>query len=264
MRTSTGVSPRAPSARTSPSCSTRRSFTWKASVVSPISSRKSVPPWAATKWPGRARLAPVNAPRIVTEELALEQRLGKRGAVDRHERAARAPAARVHRACDQLLARARLTEQEHRRVGALRLAHEVETRAHARALRDDSVHRLRGPRGLARSRELVDARAQARVRRGVAHDDLVHAAGEELRRAFDLGGVDDRDHRQPVPAPPQPARVGERGLDLAAVETDRAKAAVTERGSGHLAIRDDRTRLALDRDVRARAVGKNQDPLVHD
>jgi hypothetical protein len=49
--------------RTSLSWSARRSFTCIADEISPISSRKSVPPFAASKNPGRSRSAPVKAPR---------------------------------------------------------------------------------------------------------------------------------------------------------------------------------------------------------
>ena len=46
-----------------------------------------MPPSASSKRPLRAETAPVNAPLRVAEELALEERLGDGGAVDRHERA---------------------------------------------------------------------------------------------------------------------------------------------------------------------------------
>ena len=52
-----------PTGRTSPSCSTRRSFAWSAGLVSEISSRKSVPPLATSKRPLRSSVAPVKAPR---------------------------------------------------------------------------------------------------------------------------------------------------------------------------------------------------------
>jgi transcriptional regulator with PAS, ATPase and Fis domain len=52
-----------PSGRTRPSSSTRSSFVCIASDISPISSRNSVPPSAASKSPARGRSAPVNAPR---------------------------------------------------------------------------------------------------------------------------------------------------------------------------------------------------------
>ncbi len=53
----------------------------------------------------------------VAEQLALEQRLADRRAVDGHERARRALAVGVHRARDQLLAGAALARDQHGRVG---------------------------------------------------------------------------------------------------------------------------------------------------
>ena len=42
--------------------STRRSFTWLSGSISPISSRKSVPPSASSMSPSLEFTAPVNAP----------------------------------------------------------------------------------------------------------------------------------------------------------------------------------------------------------
>ena len=52
-----------PTRSISPSWSTRRSFGWRSSGSSPISSRKSVPPFASSKRPIFRPTAPVNAPR---------------------------------------------------------------------------------------------------------------------------------------------------------------------------------------------------------
>jgi hypothetical protein len=62
-RTSTATLRALPTGRTSPSCSTRSSLTCSASGMSPISSRKIVPPSAAWNSPLCACTAPVNAPR---------------------------------------------------------------------------------------------------------------------------------------------------------------------------------------------------------
>ena len=45
------------------SCSTRRTFAWVFRLMSPISSRKIVPPSAVSNLPRRSATAPVNAPR---------------------------------------------------------------------------------------------------------------------------------------------------------------------------------------------------------
>ena len=79
-----------PTRTTSRSCRARSSFTCSAGGMSPISSRKSVPPSASSNLPRRAGDAGRD-PALDAEQLALEQRLGQRAAVERDERAARGP-----------------------------------------------------------------------------------------------------------------------------------------------------------------------------
>ena len=55
-------------------------------LISAISSRKMVPPWASSKQPWRRSSAPVKAPLLVAEDLALEQGLRDGRAVHGHER----------------------------------------------------------------------------------------------------------------------------------------------------------------------------------
>jgi hypothetical protein len=62
MRTSMGIDAFEPSRSSVPSCSTRSSFTCKASGMLSISSRNSVPPDACSSLPTRRLPAPVNAP----------------------------------------------------------------------------------------------------------------------------------------------------------------------------------------------------------
>ena len=99
----------APSGRTSPSCTTRRSFACSDSGRSSISSRKSVPPSARRSAPGRASQRAGERAARVAEELALGERLRDRGAVDGDERAARPGAQLVDGPRDDLLAGAGLT-----------------------------------------------------------------------------------------------------------------------------------------------------------
>src|SRR3989442_431847 len=61
-RTSTGMASVPPTGIASRSWSTRNSFTWVAGDISPISSRKNVPPRAAANMPCLSRTAPVNDP----------------------------------------------------------------------------------------------------------------------------------------------------------------------------------------------------------
>src|SRR6266478_6064000 len=61
-RTSTGMASVPPTGIASRSCNTRSSLTWVAGDISPISSRKNVPPRAAANSPCLSRTAPVNDP----------------------------------------------------------------------------------------------------------------------------------------------------------------------------------------------------------
>ena len=117
-----------PTGRTSRSCSARSSLAWSDGEVSPISSRKSVPPSAASKRPGLSRSAPVKRAARVPEELALEQRVRERGAVHRDEGCAPARAALVDRAREHLLAASRLAREQHRRVRRSRRARPARAR----------------------------------------------------------------------------------------------------------------------------------------
>ena len=63
IRTSTGIFALPPIRRISFSCKARSSFAWVSSLISAISSRKIVPPPAASNRPISRRTAPVNAPR---------------------------------------------------------------------------------------------------------------------------------------------------------------------------------------------------------
>ena len=85
--------------------------------MSPTSSRNSVPPLASSKRPIFCAMAPVNAPLLVSEELALEQAGRDRGAVQLDERPRSAAAQVVNRARDELFAGAGFALDEHGRVG---------------------------------------------------------------------------------------------------------------------------------------------------
>ena len=78
------------------------------------------------KRPRRARSAPVKAPRGVAEELALEQGLGDRRAVDRDEGLVAPRRLRVDGARDHLLAGAALAEQQHRGLELRRALDDLE------------------------------------------------------------------------------------------------------------------------------------------
>src|SRR6185295_19640284 len=88
-----------------------------------------------------AALAPIGGAGeralFVAEDLALEQRLGNRGAVDRDERKAGARAELMDGLRDQFLAGARLTRDEHRCAGRRRLLDDLVDLPHLRAVADD-------------------------------------------------------------------------------------------------------------------------------
>ena len=99
------------------SCSTRSSLTWVARLISPISSRKSVPAFGELEAPLFAGMGAGKCALFVAEQLGFDQALGQRGATDFDERLVRAQRVVVNRVGDELLAGARLAANEHGRVG---------------------------------------------------------------------------------------------------------------------------------------------------
>ena len=126
MRTSTRSARRAPTAVTSPLWSTRSSFAWSSIGMSPISSRKSVPPAASRKRPGRDSIAPVKAPRSWPNSSLSSSSRGIAAALTATKGPAARPLAAWMRARDQLLAGAALAGDEHRHVAARHAADRLE------------------------------------------------------------------------------------------------------------------------------------------
>jgi hypothetical protein len=153
----------------------RNNFGCSATGRSPISSRNRVPPWAAAK-------APTRAP-AVAEQIALDQRLRRRTAVEHDERPV-APRRRiVDPARHQLLAGAALAEQQHGR------------RAPGRPL-EDREHLPHRDRATVQRAEPVGLR-----RRDVDHlvgrhqlDERLADAQRDARRCDDLLDRDAVDH----------------------------------------------------------------------
>ena len=113
-RTSIGSKAVPPTRLTCFSLSARRSLGCSSSGSSPSSSRKSVPPCASASAPLRRSVAPVNGALLVAEEDALGQRRRDAAAVDDHERRPSLAVARVVDGLgDELLAGARLAQDEH-------------------------------------------------------------------------------------------------------------------------------------------------------
>ena len=87
----------------------------------------------------RERAAPI------PEQLRLDQRVRNRAAVDGHERLGARRAVVMNCPGEQLLARARLAEDEHVALDRRELAHHLEQRLHNRGAADEIVkHRFRG------------------------------------------------------------------------------------------------------------------------
>ncbi len=154
---------------------------------------------------------------LVPEELALEQRLGQRAAVDRHEGPRRARAGPVDGARHDLLAHARLARDEHRAcfVGdacdGLPHLGQVKAGARERVLR--RVLRARDvaaqPRQVQRSCEEVDGAEPQRLDRGAdVRVAGVHDDGDRL-------GADGA--QQPDPVEARHADVGDDDVDTVLV-----------------------------------------------
>ena len=85
MRTSTDRGRELPTGVSAPSCRVRRSFTCITGLMSPISSRNSVPPSALSKRPATVGHRPGEGSLDVPEHLALDQLRRHRRAVQLHE-----------------------------------------------------------------------------------------------------------------------------------------------------------------------------------
>ena len=121
--------------------------------MSPISSRNSVPPLAYSKRPLRSRSPPVNAPGSWPNSSSSMQVLVEGGAVQRDEGLVLARAVVVDRLGDQLLAGARLAQDQHRGVGRRRSAcSRLDHLLHRRAVAD------RRPRSRTSRRAAASAR----------------------------------------------------------------------------------------------------------
>ena len=129
MRTSTCIGSLEPTRSKVISCSTRSSLVCTSRLMSPISSRNSVPPSASSKRPTLSRSAPGERPLDVAEQLALQQARRQGGAVDLDERLARPRAVLVDRLGQQLLAGAALAADQHGRRAGRHLADQAQAAA---------------------------------------------------------------------------------------------------------------------------------------
>ncbi len=88
-------------------------------------------------------MAPGEGTALVTEQLALDQRLRKRRAVDGNERSTCAAAPFVEEPREQLLAGAGLAEEQHRRVSRRHEGGLLERGGKGTALAEDVAERAR-------------------------------------------------------------------------------------------------------------------------
>ena len=152
-----------PTGVTSPLWSTRSSLACRSIGMSPISSRKSVPPVRLAEAPGARGHRAGEGAALVAEELALEQLARDRGGVDGDEGRVGARARRVDRARHQLLAGPALAGDQHRHVARRDLAHRLEDLEQLGAAADQPVAgRVRRPTSRRSSRTSRSSVARAR------------------------------------------------------------------------------------------------------
>ena len=127
----------------------------------------------------------------MAEELGLEELLGERGAVHRHEGLRGARAVGVDGARDQLLARARLADHQDVRLRARRLPHQLEDARHRRAPPEDVLEAERPLELLPQAQVLLLEPAMAEPALD-GHAELLD--GEVLRQVVERALLD-RLHR---------------------------------------------------------------------
>ena len=170
-----------------------------------------MPPCAAANAPTRSPAAPVNAPLHVAEQVALDQRLGRRAAVEHDERPLLARRRVVDAARHQLLAGAALAEEQHRRA---------RLRARARGSRTPGASR--SSRRTARRSDRAPTAGCRRPRRPASAGSASCRSAARAGRRDDLADRDAVDHRAVLRA-----EVGDR--EALRARRDRAVAARHER-----------------------------------
>ena len=182
-RTSTRIGWLPPTRSNSFSWSARRSFACVSSGMSPTSSRKSVPPSAASNFPSRRAIAPVNAPfscpksslstssRESAAQFTLTSGFARRGLLV------------VERVRDELLAGAALAAHQHGDVGVGDLVDGLEDALHRGASPDD----LAGERALHLLEQAAVIALEPRVLHHAAHQHAQLVVVEGLRQI--VGGA---------------------------------------------------------------------------
>ena len=167
-RKSTGIGRRPPTRSISRVSRARRSLDWTAGERVPISSRKSVPPWASSNRPGREATAPVKAPFSCPKSSASASDSGSAEALTATNARSRRGLAAWIGLRDELLARSALAEDQDRRVAAGDLCDVAEaSAAHRGALSRRSARQPGAARAAWRSSRFSTSRrrrSSARLR----------------------------------------------------------------------------------------------------
>ena len=215
----------------------------------------------------------------VPEQLALEQVLGHRRAVDRHEGPVPAPALRVQRLGDELLAGPALARDEHRRLGV----------GHARDELAHLQHRGAGPEDLLEALGAVDLLAEALDllaerpvperpldrERELVHierfrDEVVRAGPDRGDRRLHVRVGRDHDDRHVLAAADEllaeldavhagHVHVGDREPEVFALEEGDGRVRIGDRGHLELAPAE----LAFEHFAEAAIVVNDEDAAVH-
>src|SRR5450755_2022252 len=178
MRTSKGISRSPPTGRALRSCNARNSLACIPSGMSPISSRKSVPPEAWTNRPARSERASVKAPRAWPKSSLSSNASGMAAQLI----ATNGPVLRAPSRCSaraELLAGAALTGDEHRGVRVGDLREQRMQLLHRRAFADHLVEAMALGERLAQAAHLLPQRA------------VLHGARERQRQRLDVDGLGD-------------------------------------------------------------------------
>jgi hypothetical protein len=204
---------------------------------------------------------------LVTEQLGLEQRVGKGGAVHRDEHLGGSAALRVDRAGDQLLPRPRLSLDQYVGLGPGGLPHELEDRAHRGALTDDVVEARARRQRLPEPTILLD---QATAFGGAPDGEAQHVVGREgLQEVVECSRPHgfDRGFDRPV--------AGDHDHDGIRIHLEGAGEHLHPVGARHLEIREDdlgaltleerqRTLAVRGRDARVVLTTEKPRPVVDD
>ena len=200
----------------------------------------SVPPSASSNLPLTRCCAPVNAPALVSEQLAVEQRLAQRRRVERDERPILSRRRVVNGSRQNRLPGAGLPENQNRQVGPGGQPGAIETRLHARVARPEVVERRVGVVELVRfvgHRSSAISSDSRTVRPG--RERLAQLAQRLHRVAGQRSPADD--HRRPAGhagqhRPPQTLHADGRRFDLGErAKPGRARPRTSTRGSASAA-----------------------------